>query len=57
VTYALGRGPTASDEPALAQIAQAFAARGGRFADLALAVTESDLFVKRRGELEEGGAP
>lgn len=49
-TYALGRAPTATDDPALAQLGTQFAASGYRFEDLVLDVVGSQAFRWRSGE-------
>ena len=50
LTYALGRGLTESDGPAVGEMQQRLRARGGRLSDLLLLVAESDPFLYRRGE-------
>jgi hypothetical protein len=52
LTYGLGRGPTGADACTLEDITQKAEVRGGRLADLLLAITQSEAFTHRRGEAE-----
>jgi hypothetical protein len=49
-TYALGRGPTAGDECAVAELNQAFKQKQYRLPELIAALVQSDTFTHRRGE-------
>ncbi|MEW5738752.1 MAG: DUF1592 domain-containing protein [Myxococcota bacterium] len=49
-TYALGRAPSTGDACAVAELNQAFAAKGHRLSELVVALVQSESFTHRRGE-------
>jgi len=50
MTYALGRGPSAGDDPTIDKIATALAKQNYRFSFLVKSIVRSDAFLKRRGD-------
>ena len=57
MTYALGRGLLASDDPHIVAIEKAFVAGGRRFVDLVTLVVTSEPFRMRRGEPSKEAKP
>lgn len=55
LTYAIGRGLTAADEPAIDRICGEAAQDGDRFSAFVLAIVRSDAFGKRRAAPTTGG--
>ena len=56
-TYAIGRAPTDTDEGRVEALTSSLTEAGGAMRQLVLSLIQSDAFVSRRGEPEEGATP